>query len=220
LGLLAWLTLSPRLRTALLGSVCIAGLLIVATQWERLHSFSGGRSADASRDSASMRLSFAYVSWQMFKDHPLVGCGFGQYYREKDAYLVDRSTSLSLEHIRHEAHHNLFLSILVETGLVGLTLYLAVLGTWAVGAWRLWTASPPNEWLRSHGLVTLATLAAYVPNALFQPMGHMNIAHMLFFFLGGVTAGLQHHVAPVITSTGPRHRVRETRAQAPVVAQA
>ncbi|NIL96647.1 MAG: hypothetical protein GTO53_04385 [Planctomycetales bacterium] len=194
MGLLLWLTTSRQVRTVCLAGLMIVGLLVVGTRWQQLQSFSGGRSADASRDSASMRVSFAYVSWQMFRDRPLTGCGFGQYIHHKDLYLSDRSTSLALEHIRDEVHHNLFLSILVETGLIGFVLYVAMLTAMAVAAWRLWSATQAPTWVRRHGLMMLAVVAAYIPNAIFQPMGHMNIAHMLFFFLAGLTSGLQHHV--------------------------
>ncbi|MDH3717898.1 MAG: O-antigen ligase family protein [Planctomycetota bacterium] len=194
IGLLLWLTTSRQVRTVCLAALLLVGLLVVGTRWQQLQSFSGGRSAGASKDSAAMRVSFAYVSWQMFQDHPLLGCGFAQYVRDKNPYLSDRTTSLTLEHIRDEVHHNLFLSILVETGLIGFVLYVTMLAALAVAAWRLWSARQAPQWLRLHGLAMLAVLVAYVPNAIFQPMGHMNIAHMLFFFLGGLTSGLQHHV--------------------------
>ena len=219
LGVFIWLAASRRVRTVVLSGTCVLGLLLAATQWERLQTFDGGRSADASKDSASMRVSFAYVSWQMFKDNPLLGCGFGQYVREKDAYLSDRSTSLTLEHIRTEIHHNLFLSILVETGLIGFVLYLTMLGTMSTTAWYLWSSWEAPLWLRGHGLAMLAIVAAYIPNALFQPMGHMNIAHMLFFFFGGLTSGLVHQARPVSSGGSSTNRLTVTERKSPVPLQ-
>ena len=84
-------------------------------------------SATEARTSADMRASFAYVSWQMFLDRPILGFGFGQFYREKLPYLSDHSTPLQLELIRDFIHHNTYLSLLTETGIVGLGLYLAIL---------------------------------------------------------------------------------------------
>ena len=195
LGLVVWLSSNWRIRMAIVGTICLASVLVVATQWEQLQSFSGGRSEEASRDSASMRVSFAYVSWQMFRENPVAGCGFGHYMHEKDAYLSDRSTALALEHIRHHVHHNLFLSILVETGLVGLILFLVMLVLWAHSSWLLWRSESAPNWARAQGLIMLATLVAYLPNAMFQPLGHTNIVHMTFFFLAGVTSGLQTRTA-------------------------
>ena len=190
LGLLAYLTLSWRVRTIVLGGAMMVGLLVTIVAWDDLVGFQGGRSADATRDSTSMRASFAYISYQMFMDHPVFGCGFGQYMSAKDAYLSDRSTSLRLEDVRNQLHHITPLSILVETGAIGLGLFLAMLAAWTRTAWRLWKAVDAPDWIRAHGLLMLAVLLAYFANATFQPVGHMNIVHMMLFFLAGVSAGL------------------------------
>jgi len=64
----------------------------------------------------------------MFLDRPLLGVGFGQLLEAKKAYLADRSTDLNLEATRDYIHHNGFLSILTETGLIGVAIYLALPG--------------------------------------------------------------------------------------------
>lgn len=190
LGVLAYLTFSYRVRLVVMGGAMAVALLVATFAWDSLVSFDGGRSADATRDSTSMRASFTYVSYKMLLDHPVVGCGFGQYLSAKDAYLADRSTSMQLDHIREQLHHITPLSIMVETGLVGLGLYLAMLVGWARAAWKLWQATEAPEWIRAHGLLMLATLMAYFASALFQPVGHMNIVHMVMFFLAGTSIGL------------------------------
>ena len=190
------LTLPRRVSTVLLtGAVC-CGLLFAATRWEQLVNLSAGRSAAATRDSTYMRASFAYVSWQMFLDHPVLGVGLSQYVRAKDEYLSDRTTDLRLEGIRDQLLHNLPLSILVETGLVGFGLYLAMFYAWTRDAWRLWSNRRLPDWVRSHGLIMLGLMVVYIPNALFQPLGHMNIVHMMFFFLAGITAALAAKYVP------------------------
>ena len=212
--LVAALDLARRSRFVLVTSLAILVVVFAAAKWESLVSGQGSRDSSAARDSTNMRACFAYVSWQMFLDRPLTGCGFGQYFKEKNAYLSDRSTSLRLESIRHEVHHNLFLSILVETGVVGLMLYLAVLVRWAREAWRLARDPAVPDWARRHGMLVLGMLAAYVPNALFQPVGHMNILHMMFFFLGGISSGLyaKMYLGPAASGVS---RQSITRSQAP-----
>ena len=179
-----------KLRPVVIGVVILSGMFVATTRWDSLVNFTGGRSAAHTRDSTYMRASFAYVSWQMFLDRPLAGCGLGQYTHAKDDYLGDRSTSLVLESIRSERNHNLFLSILAETGIVGLSLYLALLAVWARSAYGLYRSDSAPCWARRQGLLMLATLAAYVPVALFQPASHINIVQMLLLFQAGLTMGL------------------------------
>ena len=91
-----------------------------------------------------MRESFAYVSWQMFWDRPIWGCGFGHFYEEKLPYLSDRRTPLKLEEIRDYIHHNTYLSLLTETGVIGLGLFLAVLACWIRVGWQLTRDGKPR----------------------------------------------------------------------------
>jgi len=193
------LTLPRRVSAVLLTGALSCGLLLAATQWDRLVNLSAGRSAAETRDSTYMRASFAYVSWQMFLDHPVLGVGLSQYVRAKDDYLSDRTTDLRLEGIRDQLLHNLPLSILVETGLVGFGLYMAMFYYLLRDAWRLWRNRAAPDWVRSQGLIMMGLAAAYVPNALFQPLGHMNIVHMMFFFVAGITAALAGTVQPAVS---------------------
>jgi O-antigen ligase len=179
-----------RLRPVVVSAIVLAGLLVAATRWEQLVNFDAGRSASETRDSTYMRASFVYVSWQMFLDRPLSGCGVGQYTREKDAYLADRSTPLVLESIRDEINHNYFLTLLTEAGLIGLVLYVSLLASWTRSAYRLCRSAAAPPWARRQGLLMLATLAAYLPIALFQPASHINIVQMLLLFQAGLTASL------------------------------
>ncbi|MCG8586460.1 MAG: O-antigen ligase family protein, partial [Pirellulales bacterium] len=183
------------LRPVVVGVVLLSGMVVATTQWDRLISLNAGRSATHTRDSTYMRASFAYVSLQMFLDRPLAGCGLGQYTREKDIYLADRSTPLVLESIRYEINHNYFLSILAETGIVGLALYLGLLAAWTRNAYRLCRAEEVPPWAQRQGLLMLVTVGVYVPVALFQPASHINIVQMLLLFQAGLTAGLAHLVS-------------------------
>jgi O-antigen ligase len=191
--------LPKRLRPVVVGVIILSSMLVATTRWEQLVNLNAGRSATHTRDSTYMRASFAYVSWHMFLDRPLAGCGLGQYTQAKDVYLSDRSTPLVLESIRNEINHNYFLSVLTETGVIGLVLYLALLIAWTRGAYRLSQCEHAPPWARRQGLLMLATVGAYLPVALFQPASHINIVQMLLLFQAGLTAGLAHYarVEPV-----------------------
>ena len=67
----------------------------------------------------------------------MFGVGFGRFYDRKLPYLSDRSQDFELESLRNLHHHNTLLSLLTETGMVGLAAFLALLAAWARSAWSL-----------------------------------------------------------------------------------
>jgi O-antigen ligase len=178
-------------RMPVLGGSLILVAILGATQWERLLAFKRDRGMGAAEAAASVKLRpiLARVAWNMFLDRPLFGCGFGHYKDESVNYLADRTTDLPLEAARPYVQHNAFLALLTETGLVGLTLWVAVLALWGRDAWRLWRSDSPL-WARQQGLVLLAVLASYFMNAMFHDVSIIPMFHMLLFFAAGLAAGL------------------------------
>jgi O-antigen ligase len=89
-----------------------------------------------SQDEIEGRIYVTRVSLNMFKHHPLFGCGFNNLNYYKSAYRVNLQ---GINKCLTESHsHNTFLTILVEMGLVGLLPYLVLLGI--VG----------NSWVRAY----------------------------------------------------------------------
>jgi N-acetylglucosaminyldiphosphoundecaprenol N-acetyl-beta-D-mannosaminyltransferase len=178
-----------RLPTITMASV--AGVLMLATSWTNIVGLQReGTTLDAEH-SVDQRKSFAYVSWQMFRDKPVFGVGFGRFYDRKLAYLSDRSQNFELESIRPLHHHNTLLSILTETGIVGLAAFVALLGVWARSAWRLAQANKSPRWARAHGILMLAFLANYLCSAMFHDLTLLPSQHLLLFAFAGLTASLQ-----------------------------
>ncbi len=183
------LTLRGIWRPIVLGALVSTALVMSVVQLDSLANLQREGSATEARTSADMRASFAYVSWQMFLDRPILGFGFGQFYREKLPYLSDRSTPLQLELIRDFIHHNTYLSLLTETGLVGLGLYLAILIAWARRGWRLARSDNP-AWVRAHGVLLLGALATYAVQMLFHEVSYTTLDNSLLFLLAGIAVGL------------------------------
>jgi O-antigen ligase len=190
------MTLRGRVRLVVLGGALAAGLLVGLTRMDSLMAMQREDTAADAQRSVSMRGSFAYVSWKMFLDRPVLGFGFGQFREAKLAYLGDRSTELWLEAIRSYSHHNTFLSLLTETGLVGLTLFVAILAGWVRAGWQLARSSSVPDWVRAQGVLTLGVVAIYVCVAMFHEMSYTPIDNALLFLLAGITVGLRQQMLP------------------------
>src|SRR3972149_2959203 len=134
----------------------------------------------------------------MFQDHPLLGVGFGRFYDRKLPYLSDRSQDFELESIRPLHHHNTLLGFLTETGLVGLTLFLALLAAWARSAWSLATNVGLPTWVRSHGVLMLALATSYFVSAVFHDLTYVPTQQWLLFLFAGMTVGLTQQNQPAV----------------------
>jgi O-antigen ligase len=186
------LILRESWRKLVLFSMLGAVLVVAMTKSDSLLGFEREGSSEFTRSSAESRASFAYVSWKMFVDRPILGFGFGQFPEAKWPYLDDRSTDLNLEIIRPLSHHNTYLSLLVELGLLGFTLYMLLLASWARAAWRLYRGDRRPAWVQAHGALTLCALATYAIQMMFHDVSYTSIDNSLIFLLGGLTVGLSY----------------------------
>ncbi len=192
--------ISRRWRYPAFGAGAFIALLLVAFSWSNLLDIKREGSTGDSEHSVDQRESFAYVSWQMFCDHPILGVGFGRFFDQKLPYLSDRRQVVELESIRNLHHHNTLLSVLVETGLVGLAAFLAVLVAWGRTAWSLATTVELPGWIRAQGVLTLALLANYLSSAVFHDLTLLPSQELLLFVFVAVTVNLNQVCSIVRTS--------------------
>jgi O-antigen ligase len=141
--------------------------------------------------SATLRPMLATVAWEMFKDRPILGYGFGQYTNFKRPYHFVANTDMPLREALPYMQHNVFLSYATETGLVGLALLVVMLSLMAGSAWRVWCRRDGEPWQRGLGLVTLVTLGAYVANGSFHDVSIIPMVGSLLFWLAGMTVRVE-----------------------------
>ncbi len=192
------LTLPWSWRGPLLGGGLLVAVLVTVTQWENLLSFKRDEAlaAEKTAESVELRPILATIAWHMFLDRPLMGCGYWHYKTEHLNYLSDRSTNLALERGRDYIPHNVLFSLLTETGLVGLGLFLAMVFCWTRDAWRLWRRAALPLGARQQGLLMMVALGAYFINGMFHDVSVMAMMNLTLFFLAGVTAGLRPLLEP------------------------
>ncbi|MFO1062251.1 MAG: O-antigen ligase family protein [Pirellulales bacterium] len=175
-------------RRAAICSIAGAAVLGVAIKGPDLVAFKREYSAAETRESTYMRAAFAYVSWKMFQDKPVAGFGFNQFQVYNRPYLADRSTDIRLESIRGYVHHNSFLSLLVDLGLVGFVLYMTVLVAFARRAWSIWRHRDGPQWSRGVGLITLGVLGVHLIQMAFHEVSFSTIENVILYAMFGLTA--------------------------------
>lgn len=185
--IVAALVLPRRWRGPVVVATMLVACAVAALQWERLMQFKRdeGQSGREVAESARLRPVLAVVAWRMFLDRPVFGCGFGHYREKFVEVLDDRSSEFPLDTSRRYVQHNVFLGLLTETGVVGVGLFMMLLGYWVADAWKLWRSSAPL-WKRQIGLLFLATFASYLSNGTFQDLAIIPMVNMMLFFLAGL----------------------------------
>jgi len=195
-------------RWPVLAGGAALGLLVLCASWGQLMGIQREGTVADSEHSVDQRASFAYVSWQMFRDHPALGVGFGRFYDQKLPYLSDRRQTVELESIRKLHHHNTILSILTETGIVGLAAFVAVFVAWVRCGWNLALSATAPTWVRANGLLMLALIANYLWSAVFHDLTLLPSQEMLLFVFAGLTVNLHQaymHQAAVVPAVSLGH---------------
>ena len=181
-------------RRAAIVAMLFAGLAIGIVKGPDLVAFKREYSAAETRESTYMRAAFAYVSIQMFKDRPVTGFGFNQFQVHNLPYLSDRSTDIRVESIRGYVHHNSFLSLLVDLGLIGFALYTFVGLTSAIQAYVLWHMQTVPQWARGLALIAFCIGGMHMIQMAFHEVSFSTIENsFLFAAIGMVVAAKQQY---------------------------
>lgn len=90
-----------------------------------------GERVTSDRDAGSGRTELWIVGWRAFADHPVRGVGLNQFRAESKRYVLEPGSLnyVGLISERPVVVHNTYLQSMAETGLVGLALFLAVVGS-------------------------------------------------------------------------------------------
>lgn len=204
IGLVAFVHSHRWQRMLVLATVVLIGGASVAGLKDQLIRMKRDKNLTAEDAEKSMKLRplLAIVAWEMFKDRPISGHGYGHYFAHNDSYHSDRSYELPLEQARTYAQHNVFLSILVDTGLVGFSMFIAWLMMLCGVGWQLARQTQQKPEARWIGLLILGTMLAYFCNGMFQDVMIIPMVHMFLFFIAGVAVTVYQSGLMVVAPTG------------------
>ncbi|MHB9112511.1 MAG: O-antigen ligase family protein [Thermoleophilia bacterium] len=125
------------------------------------------------------------AAWKIWKDHPVLGVGPGQFRKVYSNYSDNLAPDERLE------THNIFLEALANTGVVGLAAMLYLLASALWWQFRLVRNRFLNDSMRLLSLGLLAALVAYVTHGVLDFFLWQNGVTFLFFTLLGLTAWLE-----------------------------
>jgi O-antigen ligase len=179
----------------------ILGLIVVATAalatffalspaaWQRI---------SAGNETGSGRIDIWSVAWRVVSDHPFEGVGFNQFPEVSPHYVLQPGALDYVDLIvdKHIVVHNLFLELWVETGIVGLLLFLAIIALSIAAAWRavaLFDRLGDEEMAALSRTLLLALVGMFSASLFLSNVANRQIWVLLA--LGPVLAGIARHDA-------------------------
>ena len=205
IGLIFWLPAKRKQRgmmvvAAGLGLVVLFGISGSVVKFKRDKHVTENEMTE----SAQLRPIFAVVAYKMFQERPFRGCGFGQYGRARLAHLQDPHSKYPLRKAKEYLQHNVFLSFLTETGLIGLSLLLLLLLKGVQVSVLLFRNKEATTWARGYSLLLMCILIAYCVNGMFHDVSIIPMGNMLLFFVLAIVANQEAAYAPRSVRAGIR----------------
>jgi len=210
-ALLAALFLAGRWRP-----VVLFATVLVAISGAVYFSASGASDRLTLEDRGTGRLDIWTVGWRMVQDKPVTGVGAGNFQQSAIHYLLEPGSILRDEFIVVSplAAHNVYLQVTAELGVVGLLLFLAILGFSLSCAMRAATRFRQAEDVRME-LLSRGVLLALIGLLAADFFLSDQYSKQLWLLLGLAPALL--YLAP--TSSGPAPPVwRSNRTESPAPA--
>lgn len=184
--------LNGKTRLTAVGGLVFGAVLAALIAGPNLVAFKREYSAAETLESTKMRGAFAYVSWKMFEDRPLIGYGFNQFQVYNRPYLDDRTTDIRLESIRGYVHHNSYLSLLVDLGLVGAILFALATAAMLRGVWNVIRDRGSTAMAKSIAVFSLCLIASHAIQMAFHEVSFSSIEYTLLMFALGLSQAYQN----------------------------
>ena len=175
-------------RMAGLGAMGVAGVVVLLLFGKEAISPTRKGGTVEATESVHSRQALANISWRMFKDRPITGHGLGHYLRSSRDYFDVSDAPVPLSLARGVSQHSTFLSLLVETGIVGVGLFVLLLATWAGYGLHVWHCPGAGPMDRALACMWLAGLGSFVVQLASVEMAYESFGNCVIGFLAGCVA--------------------------------
>jgi O-antigen ligase len=184
-----WVRVLGLATVVLISGVMMMGLKDQLMEIKRDKALSAVEAAK----SVELRPLLAVVAFEMFKDKPIAGHGFGHYFENNGPYHGNRQYGLPLEKVRGYMQHNTFLSILVDGGLIGIMMFSLPLLVFFVVGWQLARKKQSCPDARYLGILMMGTIVIYIANAMFHDLIIIPMIQMFLMFIAGLAINVHGH---------------------------
>jgi O-antigen ligase len=136
--------------------------------------------------SYSVRFDLWRANWELFKDHPLFGVGYGQ----SKLYVKEYYDRLGIEPELVSHAHNIYVQMLSTTGVIGFLCFLTISFAFLRIAWGLWKNLPTSEWqARAFAIGSMiALLTSHIAGLTESNFTDAEINHLMIFLWANLVA--------------------------------
>ena len=183
-----WVCFPKASRGALISSTAVASILFIFVLGPYLNQFKRDEyvTAEEMSRSAGLRPMLFSVAYEMTREKPFFGHGYGQYKKVAGPYHRLGNTDKPIQQVRPYLQHNVFLAYLAELGLIGLGLAVTVFGCFL---YRSWVLINDQRLRTGHRLLCLcAFLLTFnmIINGLLHDVSLIVVAGSLYFYTNGL----------------------------------
>jgi O-antigen ligase/polysaccharide polymerase Wzy-like membrane protein len=212
MGVLRQVSLRQLLAMAL---ALVALVAVVAPDYaarvQSLAAVDGALSTSGAADGAIVgRATENLAALYVFRDHPALGVGPGQFFRR---YSAIYGNALDLRYLKtNRRAHNLYLEIAADTGALGLAAFLAIVAVTMAQLWRLtvfWRSRDAD--LASLSRAFLLAIVAYLATGIFLQLAY----ERYFWFLLALANATVWMLGREAARRSPDHRHDDVAAQQP-----
>jgi O-antigen ligase len=184
-----WILWSGRRQYRWLRVACLLTVVVVGVyaQWGRLSSSDRRAGGVAQVGPVRSRVILLAQTWEIVKERPMTGVGFGHFV-DKQLSMSRDPSSLVGATSGVLVQHNLFLNMWAETGTIGLLLTISVFVLLFRQSRQLYRKLPPNargDVSRDFVVLFWVIMANYLIDAMFRdPLWHVFNNAMFWSFSG------------------------------------
>ncbi len=187
-----------RLGKLKLALILLLVLIGIIGTWSDLTSQDRMKGGVAQMGPVYSRYELAIQTWEMFKKSPVFGVGFGHFVDVRQSMPGDPMLPLGLSHVVL-VEHNLFLNMVAETGILGLTILVLVFVLVFRQSKQLYRKLPETaegDLCRDFVVLFWVIMANFLATSMFRNTQWGEFANGMFWAMAGLVVGYNRMLEP------------------------